>query len=63
MKYKITSEQKDEFIQLVLKSYLSDNAVNTLLLHKNDYSVEYLCEVAESLSNIKIEYTEENIPF
>ena len=53
-KYYITEENKNEFIQLVLKQYLSEDTYNSIYLHQDDYSAEYLSDLANKLSEINI---------
>lgn len=62
-KYYITEENKNEFIQLVLKQYLSEDTYNSIYLHQDDYSAEYLSDLANKLSEINIIEISNNIPF
>ena len=59
----ITEENKNEFIQLILKQYLSEDTYNSILLHQDNYKAEFLCDLANMLADIKIVEQSIDLPF
>lgn len=62
-KYYTTEETKNEFIQFILKQYLSEDTYNSIYLHQDNYSAEYLSDLANKLSEINIIEISNDIPF